>query len=306
MASMRAHSPRSPRGRLLGALHWSGLVILGLGLLLLLMVRVAPVAALYPSLPRITHTAHGAAGDPVNILLVGSQTQITASFIRAHWLVPDPITPETAARIAADSLAHRPYPTAPVSNLYVFGRVQDLAFEWPTADVQNRGHIRLWRTKLQLDGQPVWLGAASYDQGIELSGTTGLPTHHISPTVDLERDTVGTDLQRTGLVAAEAYDPYTAPIFVAYNGGGDYFASDGEVLLIAYSRAALPLPAPTGPTEAVAVLTRGLFRGYDAMLTALPLAVVATLAGVVLLVLLVLVLWPVLGWLWRQVRPRLR
>lgn len=59
---------------------------------------------------------------------------------------PYPITSQTSAKIAEDSLAHRSYPTAPVSNLYVFGRVQDLAFEEPTNDVQNRGHIRTWET----------------------------------------------------------------------------------------------------------------------------------------------------------------
>ncbi len=43
---------------------------------------------------------------------------------------------------------HRSYPTVPVSNLYVFGRVQDLAFEKPTTDEQNCGHIRIWNTGL--------------------------------------------------------------------------------------------------------------------------------------------------------------
>lgn len=177
----------------------------------------------------------------------------------------------------------------------MLGRKQDLAFERPTSDVQNRGHIRLWQTTRQLGGQPVWLGAATYDHGIELSGRTGLPTHHILPTVDLERDTLGADLARTGLVTAETYDPYTPPIFVAYNGGGDYYASDGQVLVVSLIHAALP--APAGIAATYATLDRLLFRGYDAMLTMLPLAVAGILVGVGLLA---LALWPTLSWLWRH------
>ncbi len=292
--------PRQRSGPLL-LLHRASLILLLALVLLLVGVRFSPAPWVFPTLPKLTHTATGAAGDPLNVILIGDATNIAASFAQAGWLVPDPITPQTSARIVAASLAHQPYPTAPVSHLYVFGRVQDLAFEWPTTDVQNRGHIRLWLTTLRLAGQPVWLGAASYDHGFELSGRTGFPTHHIAPAVDLERDTVGTDLARTGLVVAEEHAPFTPPVFVAYNGGGDYYASDGQVLLITLVHTARPLPAPTGLSAAVAALTRGLFRAYDAILTTPALAVVAVLVAVVLIV---LALWPHLARLLRLLRSR--
>jgi hypothetical protein len=298
----RAPQPTT-RMRIRQLLHWASLVILLVFVLLLVGMRVYPSPWAFPTLPKETHTAHGAIGDPVNVILVGSEQQITQSFRQADWLVPDPITPQTTARIVADSLAHRPYPTAPVSNLYVLGRVQDLAFEWPTTDVQNRGHIRLWQTTLQLGGQPVWLGAATYDQGIELSGRTGFPTHHISPAVDLERDTVGSDLARTGLVVTEAHEPFTPPIFIAFNGGGDYYVSDGDVLLITYSRAALPLPASTGLSAVVSALTQGLFHAYDVVLTTLPLEIVAIFVAVGLVV---LAIWPALRWLVTRFHVRRR
>src|SRR5207249_3453271 len=135
----------------------------------------------FPAYPKITHTQSGAAGDPINILFVGSKDQITYSFQQAGWLIPDPITLQTSEKIAVASLTHKRYPTAPVSNLYVFGRVQDLAFEKPTNDVANRGHIRLWKTGTLIGGQLIWIGQASYDSGIELSGTNHFPTHHIAP-----------------------------------------------------------------------------------------------------------------------------
>src|SRR5579859_6520743 len=146
-----------------------------LGILLVLFaaliadVRFYPYTYNFPAYPKITHTRSGAAGDPINLVFVGTKDQIMHSFQQAGWLLPDPITPQTSAKIAADSLAHRSYPTAPVSNLYVFGRVQDLAFEKPTNDVDRKGHIRLWQTSMLIGGQPAWIGQASYDHGIELS-----------------------------------------------------------------------------------------------------------------------------------------
>jgi hypothetical protein len=196
------------------------------------------------------------------------------------------------------SLAHRSYPTAPVSNLYVFGRVQNLAFEKPTNDVQNRGHIRLWQTGTLIGGQLVWVGQASYDHGIELSGTNHLPTHHIAPTVDLERNAVGADLERTGLVKNEAYTAFTPPIFAARNGGGDYYASDGDVLVINYTTALIPLQKPTG---IIYDLKNGVFSFYDTLLTSLLLALVI---GVLFLILVVGELWLVLSWLVKKHGPR--
>ena len=263
--------------------------------LLVLLIRFYPYTYSFPTLPRITHTASGAAGDPLNIVITGSEQQITQSFLHAGWLVPDPITPQTSARIAADSLAHRSYPTAPVSNLYVFGRAQDLAFEKPTNDVQNRGHIRLWNAGTGASGQSLWVAQASYDHGIELSGTNHLPTHHIKPTVDLERNAVGADLSATGLVVSESYAAFTAPIFVAYNGGGDYYESDGDLLVINFTHAPPTLAKSEG---IVPGLKRAAFEVYDALLSTLLLALAA---GAVCLALLLLGLWPALRWLVQRV-----
>jgi len=263
-----------------------------LGILLVLftalvtLLRFYPYTYNFPAYPKITHTQSGTNGDPINVLFVGSKDQIMQSFQRARWLIPDPITPQTSAKIAADSLAHRSYPTAPVSNLYVFGRVQDLAFEKPTNDVQNRGHIRIWKTGALINGQPVWVGAASYDSGIELSSTNHFPTHHIAPTVDLERNTVGSDLEKTGLVKEEADAAFTPPIVYARNGGGDYYTSDGDVLVINYTQAPIPLNQSVWVIDG---LKTGVFLVYDALFT----VVGALITFLVLLAVLIagLALW---------------
>jgi hypothetical protein len=255
-------------------------ILLVLVTALIALLRFYPYTYNFPAYPKITHTQSGAAGDPINILFVGRKDQITRSFQQAGWLIPDPITLQTSEKIAVASLTHKRYPTAPVSNLYVFGRVEDLAFEKPTNDVANRGHIRLWKTGMLIGGQLVWIGQASYDSGIELSGTTHFPTHHIAPTVDLERNAVGADLETTGLVREEAYGAFTPPIVYARNGGGDYYESDGDVLVINYTQAPVPLNQPAWVIDG---LKNGVFLLYDTLFTALG-ALIAFLVLVAVLI----------------------
>ena len=266
----------------------------------IVLIRFYPYTYNFPAFPRITHTQSGADGDPVNLVFVGRKEQILQSFHKAGWLIPDPITSQTSEKIAVASLAHRSYPTAPVSNLYVFGRVQDLAFEKPTNDVQNRGHIRLWQTGTLIGGQLAWVGQASYDHGIELSGTNHLPTHHIAPTVDLERNAVGADLEKTGLVKDELYGAFTPPIVYARNGGGDYYESDGDVLVINYTNVPIPLQQQEW---IIFDLKNGLFSFYDTLLTSLLLALAVGMLGFSLVVMW---LWPALSWLLQKYGPRVQ
>jgi hypothetical protein len=272
---MQHHGAKTKGGsrRHWGALAFSLLMCgaLGFGALIALAL-VYPYPSNFPTFPRVTHTSSGAAGDPINLVLIGSQAQLTQSFHQAGWLTPDPITPQTSARIAAASLAHRSYPTAPISSLYVFGRAQDLAFEKPTSDVQNRGHIRLWVTGTQLNGQQVWLGQASYDHGIELSATNGFPTHHIAPTVDLERNAVASDLERTGLVKAEVTTTFASPVLYARNGGGDFYESDGDAIVINFTLATVALHSPVWGISSLKTL---VFLAYDALVTQWPWVVAA-------------------------------
>src|SRR6266581_6654659 len=253
---------------------------------MVVFIRFYPYTYNFTTYPKITQTQSGADGDPINMVFVGSKDQIMHSFQQAGWLLPDPITLQTSEKISVASLAHRSYPAAPVSNLYVCGRVQDLAFEKPTNDVQNRGHVRIWKTGAIIDGQPVWVGAATYDSGIELSGTTHLPTHHIAPTVDLERNAVGADLEKTGLVREEADGTFTPPILYARNGGGDYYASDGDVLVINYTQAPIPLSQPAWVIDG---LKTGVFLVYNTLFTVLG----ALIAFLVLVAVLIpgLMLW---------------
>ena len=149
---------------------------------------------------RITATGNGHPGDPVNIGLVGSEEDVVRGMTAAGWYPAAPITFASSVRIAADTVFRRPDDDAPVSNLFLFGRKEDLAFEQPLAGGPGkRHHVRFWLWDQSYQGRHGWFGAATYDQSVGFSHTTGQVTHHIAPNVDAERDRLVAELQKAGM-----------------------------------------------------------------------------------------------------------
>ena len=50
--------------------------------------------------PRVTQTANGIHGDPVNLALIGSESELVRAMIAAKWYAADPITLRSSLRIA--------------------------------------------------------------------------------------------------------------------------------------------------------------------------------------------------------------
>jgi len=180
--------------------------------------------------PRITHTANGIPGDPVNVALVGSEEQVVRGMTAARWYPADPITLRTSLRIAVDSVFRRPDDEAPVSDLFLFGRKQDLAFEQPVGDSpRQRHHVRFWKWDRLHDGREVWFGSATFDERVGLSHTTGQITHHIGPDVDAERDRILTELKQAGWTQETFYVDDFHQELQGRNGGGDPWHTDGRL-----------------------------------------------------------------------------
>ena len=94
-----------------------------------------------------TRTADGLLGDPVNLALVGSEIDIHAAMTAAGWVRADPITPRTVLRVIRAFISRRSYDAAPVSNLVLFGRKQDFAYQKAVPGRSSeRHHVRFWRT----------------------------------------------------------------------------------------------------------------------------------------------------------------
>jgi hypothetical protein len=182
-------------------------------------------------IPGITHTADGMPGDPLNVALIGTKTEVLRLLLAAKWYPADPLTFHSSLEIAVDAVFKRPDDEAPVSSLYLFGRKQDLAFEQPVGDnPRKRHHVRFWQTdKVDPDGRPVWVGAAIYDERVGISRTTGQITHVTAPDIDTERDKLFEDLKRTGDLAEINIIEGFHKTREGRNGGGDPWHTDGNL-----------------------------------------------------------------------------
>lgn len=204
--------------------------------------------------PLTNFTRAGLPSDPLNIRVVGTAGQLATAFAAAGWYRADEIDFVTSYRISVDAIFGRKYATAPVSNLYLFGRRQDFAFERPGSSVRERDHVRFWKAaEPAKDGRPLWLGGATKDIAVEISKVSHLPTHRIAPDTDAERAVVMNDLIATGWVVAETWAPGFGQPTQTKNALGDSYFTDGRVAVL--TLADVPVLAP------IATQVRGPIAG---------------------------------------------
>ncbi len=187
------------------------------------------------SAPKFSVTAAGIPGDPLNLGLVGAEKAVVQAMLDAGWTPADPVSWRTSLGIARSVLEKRPYPTAPVSSLFVFGRKQDLAFEKAATaggSASRRHHVRFWRADdLGTGGVPFWLGAATFDRSVGFSHLTGQITHHIAADIDAERNAVIAGLSQLGWLTQEYQVTGVGATLFGRNGGGDRYDTDGELTI---------------------------------------------------------------------------
>ena len=181
--------------------------------------------------PRLTETGDGHPGGPLNVALIGSEAEVKSAFAAANWFDADALDLRSDVEIAVGTVLKRPDPEAPVSKLYLYGRPEDMAFEQPVdGNPRQRNHVRFWRTGRETpDGRTIWIGAASYDERVGLSYTTGQVTHHIAPDVDHERDHLFKNLEATGDLSGIYKVPGFQTVLKGRNGGGDPWYTDGAL-----------------------------------------------------------------------------
>lgn len=171
-------------------------------------------------IPLYCTTPDGLACDPINVGIVATPKELHTIMSKAGWYVADRRSLRTSLRYVFCILTNRQYPQAPCSNLYLFGRSQDVAFELPLDNnPRHRHHIRFWGVtetedpeynqhaffwlryhKKRIRGKRLWVGAASLDTGIGIIRHNAQITHSIHHDTNAERDFVIKQLQKTKLV----------------------------------------------------------------------------------------------------------
>jgi LssY C-terminus len=189
---------------------------------------------LFSKIPRRISDKEGNSGDMVNLLILSSEATMQRVFTAAGWVKVDADVKDTVLHGIIGSLSKESYLTMPMSQLYLFGRPQDYgwAHAEPISVVRSRNHLRLWKAPFQVNGETLWVGAATHDIGFERDQRNNGITHKIDPDIDLERDYVEKTLAYTGLVTEISHFLPDNPMKEAKTATGGTFHSNGQVLIL--------------------------------------------------------------------------
>jgi hypothetical protein len=200
--------------------------------------------------PSYTITGDGLPGDPVNIALVGTLQQLRAAFAGLGWSEADRLGLTSSWGMVRAFVFNSPYPTAPFSTLYLFGRGQDIGFQRAIDNSpRKRHHIRFWalsqtlardtwgggagdfwlNTERPSDTESVlWVGAGTRDTGLSLTRFTFQITHATDSDTSAERDYIIGELRKNRSIEAEK----------VYQAGQNlptervnHYITDGEIIM---------------------------------------------------------------------------
>jgi hypothetical protein len=198
--------------------------------------------------PSYTITGDGLPGDPVNLMLTGTLQQLRTAFAAAGWTEADPLGLRSSWGMVRAFVCNSPYPAAPFSTLFLFGRGQDIGFQKAIDDSpRKRHHIRFWALSttraeetlgtasfwLNTDRPPeatrvYWVGAGTRDTGFSLTRLTFQITHATASDTDVERDFIVAELSRIRVIAEAASYPAGQPLGAERV---NHYVTDGEVTM---------------------------------------------------------------------------
>jgi hypothetical protein len=157
-------------------------------------------------------------GDPLNLVVIGGLEDAFPALIRRGWSPTETTWRGSLMRTVKSAMSRERYPYAPISNLYLYGRPQDVALQKARDNIHQRNHLRLWRSPMRYHGKLVWVGQISRDIGSRLTiHSPTFTTHKIDPDVDeaaraLTEDLVYSQgLRAIGFVGGVAAAPKDAP-----------------------------------------------------------------------------------------------
>ncbi len=207
-------------------------------------VRMGLKALQRERVPRFTITGDGLPGDPVNLVLIGTPEQLHAAFATAGWSEADRLGVASSWRMVRAFLFNSPYPTAPFSTLYLYGRGQDIGFQKAIDNSpRKRHHIQFWALSLaraeatvgtssfwlNTDRPPhdacvYWIGAGTKDTGFSLTQLTFQITHATDSDTNAERDYIIAELSKNRVI--ENINSYQSGQPIEHV---NHYLTDGEV-----------------------------------------------------------------------------
>ena len=203
-------------------------------------IENAEVNTLLAGLPEQTHDPlSDRPSDPTNVLLIGTEDQITTAFAAAGWTQASPVSLRQRIKWIRAAAELHGYRAGPMSSLLFRNAEPAMSWEKSLNDVSKRHHVRIWEAG-EWQGQKLWIGAATRDIDFAYFRPGQKLTHRIDANIDQERDKVAYDLAFT--TCSNLLDWTGRPDFprVSKNGTGDLIITDTRVAVIGLRDCAAP------------------------------------------------------------------
>lgn len=185
--------------------------------------------------------------DPLNLVIVGGLDDAFPGLVRRGWRPTETKWSGAIMRVMSSALSGERYLNAPVSDLYLFGRPQDLALQKARDTIHQRNHLRLWLSPIRYRAKPVWIGQISRDIGSRLTiHSPTLTTHKIDPDVDEARTALAEDMaysQNLALIGYASGVGAALPAQPRENLTTDPYYTDGDRLVLVFDRRPVSLDA---------------------------------------------------------------
>jgi hypothetical protein len=190
---------------------------------------------------RATNTRHVEA-DLINMVFLGSETQVKSAFRLAGWNGADSHGPGAWAKNFYALLNNSGYPKQPMMKFLLDGKPEDMKWQRNLNSYGHRDHLRLWQwtgkgapgpvASEPVAAEPVWAGSCTHDDSAAFNFRHFRFMHHVAPHIDDERSTVLRALTFAGCVKSVSYVPRPVPITSLRSTMGEVMLTDGAVAVV--------------------------------------------------------------------------
>jgi undecaprenyl-diphosphatase len=182
-------------------------------------------------IPKYSETLIGNPQEPLGFFfLAKDDNALIQGFEKTGWHLADRVDIKSVAKIAQTALLHRQYLNAPMTPSFWNATVNDFGFEKPTQanNVDERHHIRIWKTIMRQGGVNVYVATASLDTAIKW-----LITHRISPDIDTEKMFIKDSLQSVDVFENLQEIQFVDPV-LGQNFSNDAFFTNGKLFIVKF------------------------------------------------------------------------
>ena len=195
--------------------------------------EITRLTAVIRDLPFRTETqTTGAPSDLTNLVFLGTEQAVKASFDAAGWAEADALNARSTYGTMRSIVENQGYREAPMSTLLLGGQAPRITYAKTLNTFFERHHLRVFAQEQTYASEPLWTASSTHDSGIGIALAQKRFIHVIDENIDEERDKIVNDLVLTGCVASlEMLDRPWVPLD-ASNATGDRLRTDGRIAII--------------------------------------------------------------------------